>query len=90
MKIEKTMVFAEGTDLQKLLNHLAALDLIDDLRGNPDNEIIETNTGKVVMKAPSVTGTTYPVIWDLLSKTLGLVKIDRPEYENYLFAFASE
>ena len=89
-KIEKTMVFAEGTDLQKLLNYLAGTGLFDELRGNPDNEIIETDTGKVIMKAPSITAKTYPMIWDSFAYRLGLIKINRPEYENYLFAFENE
>lgn len=89
-KIEKTMVFAEGTDLQKLLNYLAGTGLFDELRGNPDNEIIETDTGKVIMKAPSITAKTYPMIWDSFAYLLGLIKINRPEYENYLFAFENE
>lgn len=89
-KIEKTIVFAEGTDLQKLLNYLAGTGLFDELRGNPDNEIIETDTGKVIMKAPSITAKTYPMIWDSFAYLLGLIKINRPEYENYLFAFENE
>ena len=89
-KIEKTMVFAEGTNLQKLLNYLAGTGLFDELRGNPDNEIIETDTGKVIMKAPSITAKTYPMIWDSFAYLLGLIKINRPEYENYLFAFENE
>lgn len=89
-KIEKTMVFAEGTDLQKLLNYLAGTGLFDELRGNPDNEIIETDTGKVIMKAPSITAKTYPMIWASFAYLLDLIEIDRPEYENYLFAFENE
>lgn len=89
-KIEKTIIFAEGTNLQKLLNYLAGTGLFDELRGNPDNEIIETDTGKVIMKAPSITAKTYPMIWDSFAYRLSLIKIDRPEYENYLFAFENE
>ena len=88
-KVRKIMVFGEGTKLTEVLNALYKLGIIDDLCGYP-NEIVETATGKVIMKAPCIEGKTYPMIWDALAKTLGLTTIGKPEYENYLFAFEGE
>lgn len=82
-KIEKQMVFGEGTDLQRLVNQFAATGLFDDIHGCY-TDIVETATGDVVMKAPTVVGKTYPLIWKLLSKKLGLTIIDDP---NMLFSF---
>ena len=89
-KVEKTLVFYEGTDLQKVLNVLARMEIIDDLHGYPNFEIVETATGKVVCKAPSVVGKTYPVIWNILADIWGFTTIDRPEYKDMLFAFEKE
>lgn len=85
-KIEKQIVFGEGTDLQRLVNDFAATGLFDDIHGCYFN-IVETATGNVVMQAPTVVGKTYPLFWELLSKKLGLTTIDDPIYKDMLFAF---
>ena len=85
-KIEKQIVFGEGTDLQRLVNDFAATGLFDDIHGCYFN-IVENATGNVVMQAPTVVGKAYPLVWKMLSKKLGLTTIDDPIYKDMLFSF---
>ena len=85
-KIEKQIVFGEGTDLQRLVNDFATVGVLEDVHGCYF-DIVETATGDVVMQAPTVVGKAYPFIWKLLSKKLGLTTIDDPIYKDMLFSF---
>lgn len=86
-KVTKTMVFAEGTDLQRLLDNLALMDIFDgDLHGFTQ-AIYDSRTGEKVMDAPSIKGTTYTVLWNALKDVFGLETVDNPDYKDYLFSF---
>ena len=83
-KEERTLVFGSEIDMRRMLNLLAGLGCFDNLRGYPNYELVETATGKVIMRTPSVVGETYPAIWDIVTKKLGLTEVKSPDGICYM------
>ena len=92
MKVKKTLVFGEGTDIAKLLNSLAiwGKHSFKNLVAYPDNEIVDAKTGEVVCKAPTIEGEAEPIVWKFVQHDLNLIELGNPEYKDYLFAFEKE
>lgn len=83
-EVEKTVIFAEGTDANRVMQDFCRMGIKNVRAFTVPLE--EVSTGKHIMNTVWIKGCTIEPCWELLTVIYGLTTIDDPEYKNHYFA----